>query len=137
MPRLYLASQSPRRAALLQQIGVEFTQLPSTIDEQRVPAETAIDFVRRLAREKAAAGMALINAENDAQAAVVLGADTIVVKDQRIFGKPQNEREYTNMLKHLSASWHQVLTAVSLLRIEPTAGPGEAGVEHFSTLSNT
>ncbi|MBT8149195.1 MAG: Maf family protein, partial [Gammaproteobacteria bacterium] len=87
--------------------------------------------------EKAAAGMALINAENRAQAAVVLGADTIVVKGQRIFGKPQNEREYTEMLKHLSASWHQVLTAVSLLRFKPTAEPSQAGVEHFSTLSNT
>ena len=109
---LYLASQSPRRRHLLGQLGVEFRLLDLDVDEVRGPAEAAADYVRRVAREKAGAGLLEVVAVPNA---VVLGADTEVVLDGEVFGKPRDEAHAAEMLRRLSGRGHEVITAVSLV----------------------
>jgi septum formation protein len=109
---LYLASQSPRRRQLLAQLGVEFRLLDVEVEEVRDPAEAAADYVRRVAREKAGAGLLEVVA---VPGAVVLGADTEVVLDGEVFGKPRDEAHAADMLRRLSGRNHEVLTAVSLV----------------------
>jgi len=111
MAALYLASGSPRRRELLTQIGVAFQTLNAPIDETVLPAESAAAYVQRLALAKAAAGLATL--ENSADA-VVLGADTAVVLDGQILGKPVDQADALAMLQLLSGREHQVLTAVAL-----------------------
>lgn len=111
MASLYLASCSPRRRELLAQIGVPFVTLNAAIDESALPAEPAHGYVERLALEKARAGLASLADNTDA---VVLGADTAVVLDGQILGKPQTRSEALAMLAALSGCEHQVLTAVAL-----------------------
>ena len=111
MSMLYLASGSPRRRELLGQIGVPFTTLPTVIDETPLSNEPAVDYVRRLACAKAQVGLASLAAPG---AAVVLGADTSVVLDGRILGKPQDRADALSMLAALSGQTHEVLTAVAL-----------------------
>lgn len=111
MAALYLASASPRRRELLEQIGVDFTVLPVDIDETPLSGEAPADYVRRLAREKALAALARL----DASAPLcVLGADTTVTLDGRILGKPADRDEGLAMLALLSGRTHRVLTAVAL-----------------------
>ena len=109
---LYLASQSPRRRQLLGQLGVEFRLLDLDVDEVRGLAEAAGDYVRRVAREKAGAGLLEVVAVPDA---VVLGADTEVVLDGEVFGKPRDEAHAAEMLRRLSGRGHEVITAVSVV----------------------
>lgn len=109
MNPLYLASGSPRRRELLAQIGVPFSVVSAPIDETPLPNESAPAYVERLARAKAAAGLACLEGP-----AVVLGADTAVVLDGRILGKPENREDALAMLADLSGREHQVLTAVAL-----------------------
>ncbi len=109
---LYLASQSPRRRQLLGQLGVESRLLDLDVDEVRGPAEAAEDYVRRVAREKAGAGLLEVVALPHA---VVLGADTEVVLDGEVFGKPRDEADAAAMLRRLSGRSHEVITAVSLV----------------------
>ena len=109
MNPLYLASGSPRRRELLTQIGVPFSVVSAPIDETPLPDESATAYVERLARAKAAAGLASVEGP-----AVVLGADTAVVLDGRILGKPENREDALAMLADLSGREHQVLTAVAL-----------------------
>ncbi|MGK0149067.1 Maf family protein [Pseudomonas putida] len=109
MTPLYLASGSPRRRELLTQIGVPFSVVSAPIDETPLPDESAPAYVERLARAKAAAGLACIEGQ-----AVVLGADTAVVLDGRILGKPENREDALAMLADLSGREHHVLTAVAL-----------------------
>jgi len=109
MKPLYLASGSPRRRELLTQIGVSFTVTSAPIDETPLPDESAVAYVERLARAKAEAGLATLDG-----AAVVLGADTAVVLDGRILGKPENREDAVAMLADLAGREHQVLTAVAL-----------------------
>lgn len=109
---LYLASQSPRRRHLLGQLGVEFRLLDLDVDEVRGPAEAAGEYVRRVAREKAGAGLLEVVAVPNA---VVLGADTEVVLDGEVFGKPRDEAHAADMLRRLSGRGHEVVTAVSLV----------------------
>lgn len=111
MASLYLASGSPRRRELLAQIGVPFVTLGAAIDESALPAEPAHGYVERLALEKARVGLASLADNTDA---VVLGADTAVVLDGQILGKPQTRGEALAMLAALSGREHQVLTAVAL-----------------------
>ncbi|WP_068829526.1 Maf family protein [Pseudomonas sp. BMS12] len=111
MATLYLASGSPRRRELLAQIGVPFTPLIAAIDETPLPDESAHGYVERLAREKAEAGLATLGS---AAEAVVLGADTAVVLDGRILGKPLDRADGLAMLAALAGREHQVLTAVAL-----------------------
>lgn len=111
MASLHLASASPRRRELLAQIGVPFVTLIASIDETALPGEPAERYVERLAREKARAGLAALSDPADA---VVLGADTAVVLDGRILGKPADRAECLSTLAALSGREHQVLTAVAL-----------------------
>ena len=112
MATLYLASGSPRRRELLAQIGVPFTPLIASIDETAWPDEPATGYVERLAREKALAGLSMLA---QAAGAVVLGADTAVVLDGQILGKPRDRADGLAMLGTLAGREHQVLTAVALV----------------------
>jgi septum formation protein len=109
---LILASASPRRADLLSAAGFAFIVRPVEIDEQPRNGETPDDYVLRLAREKAAAAAAGNTAPED----VVLAADTSVVIDGQILGKPQDDADARRMLELLSGREHQVLTGVVLRR---------------------
>lgn len=110
MAALYLASASPRRRELLTQVGVPFELLSIALDEMPLQAEDAETYVQRLAREKAQAGRQLVGDHS----AGVLGADTTVVVDERILGKPADRAEGLAMLQSLSGREHRVLTAVAL-----------------------
>ena len=112
MNPLFLASGSPRRRELLTQIGVAFSVIGADIDETPLPDESPAAYVERLARGKAQAGRARLNA--NAQACV-LGADTAVVLDGKILGKPLDEADALAMLMSLSGQEHEVLTAIALL----------------------
>ena len=116
MEPLVLASQSPRRRELLQQIGVVFDCVSADIDESRFVEEAPSAYVRRLALEKARA-VALEYPQR-----WVLGSDTAVVCDQRILGKPTDRADAIAMLQLLSGRSHQVLTAVALYRNEKPGG---------------
>ena len=111
MPILYLASASPRRSELLPQIGVSFRVLASSVDERVLPGESPEQYVERLALAKAQAGLAMLGGQTDV---LVLGADTSVVLDGTILGKPAGRDEALQMLQALSNREHQVLTAVAL-----------------------
>jgi septum formation protein len=108
---LYLASQSPRRRELLHQIGREFGLLDVAVPEERAPGESALDYVSRVAREKAGAGLLKVVAVPHA---VVLGADTEVILDDAVFGKPADAEAASAMLKRLSGRAHRAVSAVWL-----------------------
>lgn len=103
-----LASASPRRRELLQQIQVSYALLPVDIDESPLPGEAPEQHVQRLAQQKAAAGFALQPRRP------ALGSDTIVVVDEQILGKPADRQHAINMLSKLSGRSHQVMTAVAV-----------------------
>ncbi|MBU1330519.1 MAG: septum formation inhibitor Maf [Gammaproteobacteria bacterium] len=115
MATLYLASGSPRRRELLTQIGVPFRTQIAPIDENALPGEAPGVYVERLARAKAQAGL---DALGSPEQAVVLGADTAVVLDGRILGKPCDQDDALETLRALSGRTHQVLTAVALVSCE-------------------
>jgi septum formation protein len=106
--QLVLASASPRRAELLAAAGFQFKTLAVTVDERVLDGESPGRYVRRLAAEKSARG---VEAVPDA---IVLGADTAVVVDGAIFGKPFDLCDAERMLRCLAGRRHQVLTGVSL-----------------------
>jgi len=113
MASLVLASGSPRRRELLDQIGVVYRVVVHDTDETRLPAEPPDAYVSRLARQKAAS----VNALPDIFGHLpVLGADTIVVCDQVVLGKPQDEADAARMLGMLSGRRHEVMTAVCVMR---------------------
>ena len=107
--RLFLASQSPRRRQLLEQIGAAFQTIELDLPEVRTAGESAERYVSRVAREKARAGLTALGDTNDA---VVLGADTEVVLDDDVFGKPSDAADAAAMLRRLSDRGHRVLSAV-------------------------
>ena len=109
---LHLASRSPRRSELLARLGLDFGVLDLDIPEQRQPGEAPDDYGRRVAREKAGAGLLRVMA---VPGAVVLGADTEVVLDDDVFGKPADDADAAAMLRRLSGRTHRVITAVSLV----------------------
>lgn len=106
---LHLASQSPRRRQLLEQLGLDFGVIEVEVPEQREAGEPALDYVSRVAREKAGAGLLALGG---APGAVVLGADTEVILDDQVFGKPANAVDAAVMLRWLSGRTHQAVTAV-------------------------
>ena len=112
-PTLYLASQSPRRRELLAQIGIEHTVLTIDVDESRLAGEDPDSYVERLARAKAAAGWSACRSAG-LPPLPVLGADTVVVFDGEVLGKPRNADEGRAMLQRLAGECHEVLTGVSL-----------------------
>ncbi len=109
---LYLASRSPRRNELLARLDRPFQALDLHVPEVRAPAESAADYVQRVAADKARAGLALVAHDPDA---VVLGSDTEVVLDGRVFGKPVDADDACAMLRALAGRTHQVMTAVALV----------------------
>ena len=111
---LYLASQSPRRRELLAQLGATFSVVDVEVPEQRGADESPRDYVHRVARDKARAGLALVDAK-DLGGVVVLGADTEVVLDGDVFGKPSNTADAAAMLRRLSGRTHEVISAVWLV----------------------
>jgi septum formation protein len=107
---IYLASASPRRSQLLAQLGLKFDVVPVDIDESVRPGEDSAEYVQRVASEKSRAAWSGLARGGPA----VLAADTAVVADQEIFGKPADEADAIRMLTRLSGRTHRVLTAVSV-----------------------
>lgn len=107
-PLITLASASPRRRELLDQIQVSYDVLAVNIDESHITGETAEQFVKRLAQQKAQAGY------KQSPGKPALGSDTIVIFEQQILGKPKNKQQAIEMLQMLSAKTHQVMTAVAI-----------------------
>jgi septum formation protein len=124
---LYLASQSPRRRQLLEQIGIRFGTIDVEVAEVRAAGEPPEDYVSRVAREKAGAGLLRLSG---VAGAVVLGADTEVVLDGDVFGKPDDDAHATAMLGRLSGRTHRVISAVWLL-----SGGREEHVLHVSEVT--
>lgn len=108
---VYLASGSPRRRELLQQIGVSFRVMGTAVDEAVLPGEAPQAYVERLAAAKADAGW---ERNRDATDVPVLAADTAVVLDGMILGKPADRQDAESMLHRLSGRTHEVLTAIAL-----------------------
>ncbi len=118
-----LASRSPRRAEILKAVGWPFEMVAANIDESRFASEAAVPYVRRLARTKAETVAKIL------PAGLVLGADTVVLVDEEILGQPGDADDARRMLKLLSGRWHEVLTAVALVR----AGAGQVVADHEKT----
>jgi septum formation protein len=123
---LVLASASPRRQELLRNAGIKFTTQPADIDETPMAGESPRQYAERLSREKA---MAVFRSRPHD---VVLGADTIVVIDDKILGKPVDSADAIRMLRLLSGRTHQVITGVSLV-----SGNQEAEKAELRTFSET
>ena len=128
---LYLASQSPRRRELLARLGQPFASLDIDVPEQRQPGEPPEDYVRRVAREKAGAGLLQVMAVAGAR---VIGADTEVVLDDAVFGKPADSADAAAMLARLSGRTHRVVSAVSLVSASREAQVVSISEVTFATL---
>jgi septum formation protein len=109
LPKIVLASASPRRAEILRTVNWPFEILPMNVDETRCAGEDAANYVQRLARVKAEA------AARQSTGSMIVGADTVVVIDEQILGKPRDTDDARSMLRQLSGQWHQVLTGVALI----------------------
>lgn len=111
-PHLYLASRSPRRGQLLEQIGVRYRRVPAPVTEVRHASESPEAYVLRLALEKARSGRALAAGIGQCP---ILGADTVVVLNDEVLGKPRDADDAFGMLMRLSGRQHRVMTAVALV----------------------
>jgi septum formation protein len=129
-PRVLLASSSPRRRELLTMIGIAHEVIPAGIDESYLPGEVPLAHAERLAREKAASVAAR---HPDA---IVVGADTIVVIDNMVLGKPKDSVDAARMLRVLSGRTHTVFTAVAVQRDACIESGVEAVAVTFRHLSN-
>ncbi len=144
MPKLVLASASPRRRELLTQAGFVFSVHPAHIPEDPLPGEEPIAYVTRLAREKAEAVYrelsGAVKERGDEslgdQALVVLGADTTVTLDGHILGKPEDAADAARMLRTLSGRTHQVLTGVAVATSRRIEVAAEVTAVRFLTLSD-
>jgi septum formation protein len=110
-PLIYLASASPRRSALLTQVGIPHTVRPVDVDEAVGTGESPMDYVSRLAAHKAGTLWSRLDGD---ERLPVLGADTSVALDEEIMGKPRDELDAMRMLERLSSRTHRVYTAVAL-----------------------
>ena len=144
---LILASASPRRRELLTQAGFAFQVHPAHIPENPEPNEDPIAYVVRLARQKAEAvfnqlasegapGPSRLGTGDDITAPVVLGADTTVVLDNQILGKPESPADAARMLRLLSGRTHRVITGVALVTADRTEVAAEVTAVKFLTLSD-
>ncbi|HEU4604126.1 MAG TPA: Maf family protein [Steroidobacteraceae bacterium] len=129
---IYLASASPRRSALLTQIGIRHRVRPVDLDESRRVGEHPQQYVQRLAREKAAALWASLPTS---ERLPVLAADTTVALEDEILGKPSDERDAVRMLSRLSGRTHQVYTGVALLASSGSNDRVSVSEVQFRTLS--
>lgn len=109
LPKIVLASGSPRRAEIMQSVGWQFTKSVPDIDESELPGEAPDIYVQRLAKTKAEAVAERFPGE------IVLGADTTVVIDEQIIGKPVDMADARRMISMLSGRWHGVLTGVAVV----------------------
>ena len=109
LPKIVLASASPRRAEILRTVNWPFETLPTDVDETRQGDEDAATYVQRLARAKAEA------AARRSTSSTIVAADTVVVINEQILGKPRDNDDARSMLRQLSGQWHQVLTGVAII----------------------
>ena len=130
--KLILASSSPRRAEILHDAGISFSVLSSAVDESAVPGETPQQHVQRLADAKGE-----LVAARAVGPAIILAADTVVVLDGQILGKPRSTDEGRRMLELFSGRTHSVITGVTLLRLPEMERRQfvETTLVHFSKLS--
>lgn len=112
IPNLVLASSSPRRKELLALSGESFASVAADINEDPLPGEDPVAYVRRLAAEKARVGVANLNGAD----ALIIAADTTVVHEGRIVGKPVDAEEARSILRSMRGKQHQAITAISVLR---------------------
>jgi septum formation protein len=129
--KLILASASTRRADILRDAGIAFNVLSSAVDETLIPGESANDLVIRLAKAKAE-----LVAARAVGPAIVIAADTAVLLDGQILGKPKNSEDARNMLTKLSGRTHSVMTGVALVRLPDAEQRDfvEITQVHFDTL---
>jgi septum formation protein len=130
--KLILASSSPRRAEILRDAGISFSVLSSAVDETAIPGETPQQHVQRLADAKGE-----LVAARAVGPAIILSADTVVVLDGQILGKPRSTDEARHMLELFSGRTHSVVTGVTLLRLPEMDRRQfvETTLVHFSTVS--
>ena len=130
--RLILASTSPRRAQILRDAGLAFSIISSAVDETPIPGEAPGELVLRLANAKAE-----LVAARSVGPAMVVAADTVVVLEGQIFGKPRSTDDARHMLERLSGRTHSVVTAVSLIRLPDVEQRAfvETTLVHFDRLS--
>lgn len=121
MKDIILASASPRREALLKQIGLSFSVIPADIDENHFPENEAEALVQQLALSKARSVSAHL------QEGLVIGADTVVVQDGVILGKPSGREEAYRMLSSLNGRDHEVMTGLAL--VDTASGKADVGLE--------
>jgi len=131
--KLILASASPRRAEILRSAGIAFSVLSSAVDETPMPDETPHELVQRLAFAKAE-----LVAARAVGPAIVIAADTVVVLEGEILGKPRTSEDARQMLEKLSGRTHTVLTGVTLIRLPDVERRefAEATQVHFAAISN-
>lgn len=129
--RLVLASASPRRAELLRAAGFAFDTLPVDVDEQVLPGESPESCVRRLASVKSAAAAARLPGAD----ALILAADTVVVVDGGVLGKPKDDEDARRMLERLAGRHHEVATGVSLRTGRREASSVELTTVFFAPMS--
>jgi septum formation protein len=128
--RIVLASASPRRQELLRNAAIDFVVCPANIEEVQLPDEPATTFAERMAREKA---RAVLQSITDGW---ILAADTIVVVEEEVLGKPCDQKDAARMLRLLSGREHQVITSVCLIGDGFEDVRSETTTVHFSTMSD-
>ena len=129
LPKIVLASASPRRAEILRTVNWPFETLPLNIDETRQPGEDASTYVQRLARAKAEAA-ALRSPDS-----LIVGADTTVVIGDQILEKPDDHHDARRMLRQLSGHWHKVLTGVAIINASELRVAYETTEVKFAVMS--
>lgn len=131
--KLILASASPRRADILRGAGIAFSVLSSAVDETPIPGETPHDLVQRLALAKGE-----LVAARAVGPAIVIAADTVVVLEGEVLGKPRTSEDARQMLEKLSGRTHTVLTAIALIRLPDVERREfiEATQVHFTSISD-
>ena len=127
---LVLASASPRRQELLRNAGISFVVQPADVDETPLAGESAQQCAERLAREKA------LKVWRERPQDTVLGADTVVVIDENILGKPLDAEDAARMLRMLAGRQHQVITGVALVRGIRSSGPALSNSDPAVTTSS-
>ena len=130
LPKVVLASGSPRRAEILRTVAWPFEALPVDIDESRRPDEDASNYVQRLAREKAEAAAVLRRGQ------IIVGADTTVIIDGQVLEKPTDKADATRMLRLLNNRWHKVLTGVAVISRQTIVAHQETEVK-FAAMSDS
>jgi len=131
LPKLVLASGSPRRSEIMNSVGWEFTKDVPDIDESELAGEDPVTYVQRLAKEKAEAVAASHPGE------IVLAADTTVVIDDQIIGKPVDVDDARRMIRMLSGNWHKVLTGIAVMKDSSVAIGMESTRVKFAAMTNS